>query len=309
VKQTSVIVERSLPFTRARFLEYLELMKPELTGLSVLTTLCGFYLASEGSLDAWLFAVVAVGSTLVGGGAGALNQYLERDYDARMKRTERRPIPSGRVTPTGALIYGVFVSALGLVLLTAFVNLLTGLLAALTIATYLFLYTPLKRYTTLNTLVGGVPGALPPVMGWVAVRNEITVEAVALFAILFFWQIPHFLSLAWMYRKDYARGGYKMLTVLDDDGSRTSVQLVACCGALIPASISLTLVGATGLLYSAGALFLGCGFLALGLLFAKFSGRTDGEAIIKRNYYSRQTFFASLAYLPALLLLMAIDKL
>ncbi|MEE9225341.1 MAG: heme o synthase [Bacteroidota bacterium] len=308
MKQSSVIVGRKLVLSRFRILEYLELMKPELTGLSVLTTLCGFYLASNGSFDFWLFGLTAIGTTLVGGGAGALNQYIERQHDARMRRTERRPLPSGRLMPGEVLVFGVTISIMGIFVLTAAANPLTGFLATLTITTYLFLYTPLKKVTPLNTLVGGVPGALPPVMGWVAVRNEITVEALILFAILFFWQIPHFLSLAWMYRKDYARAGYKMLTVVDEDGSRTSVQLLACSAALLPTSVALTFVGMTGFLYFVGALLLGAGFLAYAVLFAKFSGRPGGQALAKRNFYSRQTFFASLLYLPALLFLMTIDK-
>ena len=308
MRQSSEIVGRGLILTRFRVVEYIELMKPELTGLSVLTTLCGFYLASSGPFDFWLFVLTAIGATLVGGGAGALNQYIERQHDARMRRTERRPLPSGRVTPGEVLGFGTAISIAGIFLLTVVVNPLTGFLATLTITTYLFLYTPLKKITPLNTLVGGVPGALPPVMGWVAVRNEITVEAVILFAILFFWQIPHFLSLAWMYRKDYSRAGFRMLTVVDEDGSRTGVQLLVCSAALIPTGVALTFVGMTGFVYFAGALLLGGGFLVFAVLFAKFSGLPGGKALAKRNFYSRQTFIASLLYLPALLFLMAIDK-
>lgn len=308
MKESTEILGNGLVHARSRVLGYLELVKPELTGLSVLTTLCGFYLATNGSFDIWLFMWTAIGSSLVGGGAGALNQYVERIYDAQMRRTERRPLPSGRVSPTAALAFGITISTVGISLLAAATNLLTGFLAAVTITTYLFLYTPLKRITTLNTLVGGIPGALPPMMGWVAVRNEITVEPLILFAILFFWQIPHFLSLAWMYRKDYARAGFKMLTVVDEDGSRTSVQVLTCSAGLLPATIALTFVGMTGFLYLTGAVLLGVVFLTSGVLFAKSSGLSGGQALAKRNFYSRLVFFASLLYLPALMFLMAVDK-
>ena len=170
--------------SRAHMLDYLELMKPELTGLSVMTTLCGFYLATTGSFNGWLFFHTAIGTLLVGGGAGALNQYIERQYDALMKRTERRPLPAGRLLPFEVLMFGCFISIAGIVQLAFFANFLTGFLAVITWSTYLFLYTPLKRVTPFSTVIGGIPGALPPMMGWTAVRNEITIEPLILFAIL-----------------------------------------------------------------------------------------------------------------------------
>jgi len=193
--------------------------------------------------------------------------------------------------------------------LAFFVNHLTGFLALLTVSTYLFLYTPLKRMTPLATLAGCVPGALPPVMGWAAVKNEISVEAWILFGILFLWQIPHFLSLAWMYRKDYARAGFRLLTVVDPYGLRTSKQFLIYCSALIPVSISLSYVGATGNVYSTGALLLGIFFLIYAIRFAWCSHRNVGLAFSKANTYSRQLFFASLMYLPTLMFFMTIDKL
>ena len=295
--------------SRTRVLDYLELMKPELTGLSVLTTLCGFYLATSSAFNYWLFFHTAIGTLFIGGGAGALNQYIERSYDALMKRTERRPLPTGRLQPTEVLCFGIGISILGVLQLSLFVNILTGFLGALTWTTYLFLYTPLKRVTPLSTVVGGIPGAIPPMMGWAAVRNDVSLEAWILFAILFCWQMPHFFSLAWMYRKDYARAGFKILTVKDPFGEKTSRQIVWFASALLPASIAPALFGMTGSFSTIGALFLGVGFLAIGIILLRCSGHDNPEALGKVNFYSRKMFFASLIYLPALMLIMTFDKL
>ncbi len=294
--------------SRSRTRDYIELMKPELTSLSVLTTLCGFYLATTGSFDIWLFIHTAFGTALVGGGAGTLNQFIEREYDALMKRTERRPLPAGRMLPAEALLFGSLISVIGILELTLFVNPLTGFLATLTSITYLFLYTPLKRITPLSTVIGGIPGAIPPMMGWTAVRGTISLEAWILFAILFCWQMPHFFSLAWMYRKDYARAGFKMLTVIDEDGTRTGRQILVYCIALIPATLTTTILGFTGMLYFVSAAVFGVVFLIFAIFFTKYSGTLNTGAIAKVNYYSRRVFFASLLYLPALLILMSVDK-
>ena len=301
-------LDQGLVRPRWRVLDYIELMKPELTGLSVLTALCGFYLGNVVPLDISLCLSLAVGTLLVGGGAGALNQYLERDYDARMKRTENRPLPAGRVRPTEVFWFGVSISFAGISVLILTTNLLTGFLAALTITTYLFLYTPLKRLTPVCTWVGAIVGALPPMMGWTAVRNEVTLPAVVLFAILFFWQIPHFHSLAWLYRKDYLRAGFKMLTAVDENGSRTSVQILLSSAALIPISLGLTVFGVTGLFYLLGASFLGALFLACGILFARSSYQEGSSAFGRTNLYARRMFSASLLYLPALMVVIVIDK-
>jgi protoheme IX farnesyltransferase len=302
------ILDDGIIRVKSRLLSFVELMKPELTGLSVLTALCGFYLGTSGLLDFRLFLLAGIGTLLVGGGAGTLNQFVEREYDSMMRRTEKRPLPSGRVTPTEVLWFGITLSLVGIVLLALCLNLFTGFLATLTITTYLFLYTPLKRITPIATLVGGIPGALPPMMGWVAARNEISVPAVVLFAILFFWQIPHFHSLAWVYRKDYARAGFRMLTVLDADGTRTSRQMLLCTSALVPSSLGLALAGVTGNYYLIGALILGVAFLGYGVLFARVSGNGEASALAKSNVYAWRMFSASLLYLPALMILMTIDK-
>lgn len=298
----------SIHTSRSRFLDYIELMKPELTGLSVLTTLCGFYLGTTEQFNLLLFFATGFGTLFVGGGAGALNQYIERNYDAMMKRTEKRPLPAGRLQPLEVLLFGTVISIAGMFLLTFFVNPLTGFLAFVTFTTYIFLYTPLKRISPISTFIGGIPGALPPMMGWTAIRNEVSLEAWILFAILFFWQMPHFYSLGWMYRKDYARAGFKILPVLDKSGIRTSRQILFYCIALLPASIASSMIGLTGTISIVVALFLGAGFLLLSLPMMKFSTSTQPDSSNKINLYSRRVFFASLAYLPLLMIVMSFDK-
>ena len=296
------------PRILSRTIDYLALTKPELTGLSVLTALCGFYLGTPGPIDYWRFFHVALGTALVGGGAGALNQFIERGYDALMKRTERRPLPAGRLQPLEGLIFGCVASMLGIIDLCLFTNILTGFLAAATFATYIFLYTPLKRITPYSTLIGAVPGALPPVLGWAAARNEVNLGAALLFAIVFCWQMPHFLSLAWMYRRDYARAGFKILTVADPDGKRTSHEIVAYSIALVPVSLLPAFAGMTGLASMAGAIILSLAFLSISVMLSRHAGNPQTIIGGKFNSYSRRLFFASLVYLPSLLLLIALDK-
>jgi len=292
----------------SRIADYVTLAKPELTFLSVLTALCGFYLASD-SFDLFAFVWVGLGTLFLGGGAGALNQFIERDFDRMMKRTEGRPLPSGRLRPVTALRFGLSISFAGLLILFLATNVLTALLGLLTIGSYLFLYTPLKRLSPHSTLVGAIPGALPPLIGWAAASGTISRGGWILFFILFFWQMPHFLSLAWMYRKDYARAGYRMLTVLDPDGSRTSFHILVHCILLTCTSIVMSLAGLTGTMYAIGALVLGISFILFSLLFRRFSGKAAPAALAKSNQYSRYLFFASLLYLPALMFLMTVDKL
>jgi protoheme IX farnesyltransferase len=284
---------------RSRFADYLTLVKPELTFLSVITALGGFLFGAPEPVPALLLLHTLVGVGLVGGGAGALNQYLERKYDALMRRTENRPLPSGRLAPREVLFFGSSCSLLGILHLATFVNLLTGALAAVTVVTYLFLYTPLKRITPMATIIGGIPGALPPAMGWTAVRNSVSTEAAVLFAVLFFWQIPHFLSLAWMYRRDYARAGYRILTVLDADGSITGRHILAYCIGLIPTTLLPAVFGYVGLAYAVAAVILGVIFLISAVQF--FRSRT--------NLQARRVFTASLVYLPTLFAFMVADRL
>ena len=282
-----------------RAAEYLELTKPRLTSLVLLTTLVGFHAASRSPLDVRLLMHTLIGTALVVAGAAVLNQYLERDVDALMRRTAGRPIPSGRVAPEDALAFGVLLSIAGLLYLAAGVRLIAALLAALSLGAYLFAYTPMKRRTSLCTLVGGIPGALPPMIGWAAARGTLEGGAWILGAILFLWQQPHFLAIAWLYREDYAAAGLPMLPVVDDGGRSTGRQAMLYALALVPVSLLPVMHGYAGSSYFAGALLLGCLFFACGAALA--AARSHAAA--------RRLFLASLAYLPALLLCLALNKL
>lgn len=282
-----------------RGLDLLALTKPRITALVLVTTAVGFYLATRGAVDVALLLHTLLGTGLLAGGTNALNQYAEREPDARMRRTADRPIPSGRLSPGMALGFAAGISALGALYLAVAVNPLTALLGALALGMYVFLYTPLKRRTWWCTIVGAVPGAIPPMMGWTAVRGELEPLAWVLFGIVFWWQLPHFYAIAWIYRSDYARAGFPMLPVVDADGARTGRQIVASTLALIAVSVWTSVLGLTGALYLVGALALGATFLGFGLWLA---GRRSGPS-------ARRLFLASVVYLPALLLLMVVDKL
>jgi protoheme IX farnesyltransferase len=248
-------------------------------------------------VDIPLLLHTLLGTALVAGGTNALNQLRERDVDARMERTRRRPLPSGRVTPRAAGWFAAAISIAGVVYLGVAVNLLTAGLAALTLVSYVFLYTPLKRRTSLNTLIGAVPGALPIVGGWTAAGGSLDTAVAALFWILFLWQLPHFLALAWLYREDYRRGGFAMLSVDDPEGRATARMVLLYAVALIPVSLVPSLVGLTGALYFAGALILGALYAISGV--ALVFGVTRPRAW--------RVFAASIIYLPALLALLVID--
>ncbi len=289
----------TIALERSRFADFVTLTKPELTFLSVVTALAGALLAAPGTIPVGILVHVLLGTGLVGAGAGALNQFAEREYDGLMRRTEHRPLPSGRLLPWEALLFGVVASCLGIIDLAVFTNFLAAFLSGVTLVTYVFLYTPLKRITPWSTVIGGIPGALPPVIGWTAVTNDVTFGAVVLFAILFFWQMPHFFSLAWMYRKDYSRAGYKMLTVVDSSGTSTSIHIVAYSTLLLIASLLPGVFGYSGPLYVGVALLLGVGFIGTGIQLW----------ISRSNEAARRVFFSSLIYLPVLLFIMVVDKL
>ena len=281
------------------FADFCELVKARLTSLVLVTTLAGFYLGWDGPMDFVRLFNAMFGTALVAAGAGALNQLIERGPDALMHRTRERPLPAGRMKPDTALLIGFGLAAGGLLYLFFLVNTLSSALAALTMASYVFVYTPLKRVTTLNTLVGAVPGALPPVIGWAAARGTVGVEAGALFAILFFWQMPHFLAIAWMYREDYARGGFVMLTHEDEHGGATGRQAVNYSFALLLVSLTPSLLGMAGRGYFVGSFLLGAGMVYCAARMQLAPGRAQ----------ARQLFFASIIYLPLLLALLAWDKL
>ncbi len=287
----------ALAASPARVGDFLELTKPRITTLVLVTAAAGYAIGAGRGLDPAVFVALLSGTALVAGGASALNQYSERETDALMDRTRRRPLPSGRVTPPEALAFGLVLSAAGLVLLAA-IHPLTAVLGAAALTSYVLLYTPLKRLTSLCTVVGAVPGAIPPMMGWAAARGTLGLGAWALFAVLFLWQLPHFLAIGWIYREDYARGGFPMLPVMDKDGRSTGRQMMLYSAALLPVTL---LAGATA---SAGTGYLWSA-LALGLLF--FASST-GFAKTRSLGAARLLFLVSILYLPALLGLMVFDR-
>lgn len=275
-----------------------DLFKSRLTLLVLLTTLAGFYAASEGAMDFVLLGHTLLGTALIACGAAALNEWWERDLDAKMERTASRPLPAGEMTPNAVLIIGGSMCIGGLIHLALFVNPLTSLIGALTMISYVFVYTPLKTRTTLNTLVGAIPGGLPPLMGWAAARDQVSKEGWALFAIIFFWQLPHFLAIAWLYRDEYSKAGFVMLPSRDPSGERTGRQAVSHTLGLIPVSICPAIFGVSGVVYFFGALVMGMLFLLCAIRFSRELTRVR----------ARQLFFASILYLPLLFGLMALDK-
>ena len=299
MKATFEAPGRPLTLARSKAADFWELTKPRITLLVVLTALAGFYLGVRGAPDLGRLLNTLIGTALTAAGASALNMLLERDVDARMRRTRNRPLPAGRLKPGEALAFGVLLAAAGVLYLTLTVNRLSGLLAAATLVTYLFVYTPLKRKTSLCTVIGAAPGAVPIVGGWVGARGALGPEAWLLFAIVFFWQLAHFLALAWMYREDYARGELPMLPTLDPRGESTGRQIALNTLALLPVSLAPTVVGMVGPVYFFGALGLGLAFLGLSLRFAA----------APTNSFARQFYLASVIYLPALLALMLADRL
>ena len=283
---------------RDRVAAYLELTKPRITFLIVLTSAAGFCLASRARVDYLALLSAMAGIALLSSGIATLNQYMERDLDGLMRRTADRPLPSGRLLPWEALWFGVGLTALAEVYLAVLVNPLTALLGLTVIAAYLFGYTPLKTRTSLSTLVGAFPGAVPPLIGWTAARADISVEAWVLFAILFLWQFPHFLAIAWMYREDYSRAGILMLPVVEPEGRVTAQQIVLYTLMLLPVSLLPTVLGISGKFYL-------CGAIVLGLLFLYSSVRA---AFSKSRQQARRLLLASVLYLPLLFILMVLNR-
>ncbi len=288
----------SRPGTRERLADFVELTKPRVTSLVLVTTFVGFYLGSQGRIDLVLLLNTLLGTALVAAGTSALNQYVEREEDGLMLRTRRRPLPAGRMDPAHALAFAATVSVAGLLHLLLTVNRMTAALAALTLLSYVFVYTPLKRVSSLCTLVGAIPGALPPLGGWTAAQGGIAAGGIALFAILFVWQLPHSLSIAILYRDDYARGGFRVLPVVDPDGGTTGRQILAHCLVLLPLSLVPSVLAVAGVVYFYGA-------LVLGLLLTACAVPILIDATARA---ARRMLLASVAYLPILLGLMALDR-
>ena len=283
---------------RARVAAYVELTKPRITFLIALTSAAGFCLGARGSVDYVRFAHAMIGISLLSSGIATLNQFMERDLDRLMRRTADRPLPSGRLSALEALWFGLVLTMTAELYLGLFVNLLTAILGLTVIAGYLCVYTPLKTRTTLSTALGAFPGAMPPLMGWTAARGEIDIAAWVLFAILFLWQFPHFLAIAWMYREDYGRAGIRMLPVVEPDGRVTGQQIITYALMLVPVSLLPAILGISGRLYLIAA-------LVLGLLFLASSVRA---AISKSNQHARQLLLASVLYLPLLFGVMVLNR-
>lgn len=284
---------------RSRVSAFITLGKPGITRMILVSTAAGFFLASKGAVDFLLMVHTLIGTALVSLGSGALNHYHERDVDARMPRTKSRPIPAGLVSPGEALVFGYALAIVGLGYLLHFVNPLATLVVAATLVSYVYVYTPLKRRTTISTLVGAIPGALPIMAGWAGAGHGLELAAWVLFAILFLWQIPHFLALAWLYREDYRAGGLVMLSVDDDEGISTGRQIFNYTAGLVAVSVLPSVLGLTGTIYFVGAIALGIAFLGFG--FRILREPTPAHA--------RALFLASVTYLPLLLILMVVDKL
>jgi heme o synthase len=292
------ICELSAPHEESSWRDFYELIKPRMNLLILGTTTVGFSLAAR-TIDDWKRLPHAlVGTALCAASAAILNQLLEKQYDARMQRTANRPLPTGRISERHALFLGVATGILGGVYLLVFVNWLTALLGAATLTSYVLVYTPLKRMTTLNTIVGAIPGAVPPMMGWTAVTGSLATPAFALFGILFVWQIPHFLAIATLYREDYRRGGFRMLPVDDPDLRRTARQILLYSATLFPVSLFPVMAGVAGRIYTVSAVVLGVIFFAFA--FSCANRRTRAEA--------RRLFFASIIYLPVLLAILMMDQ-
>ncbi len=282
----------------ARLMDYVELAKLRLVSLTLLSAAVGFYLASPSSVDYGLMGMTILGAGLVAAGSMTLNQWMERVEDARMARTAQRPLPAGRMDAKHALLFGIVLSIAGLVVLWTAVNPAATLIAALILFSYVLAYTPLKKTTTFCTLVGAIPGALPPLIGAAAVEGIPSYKAWTLFATIFFWQMPHFLAIAWMCRKEYQAAGFQMLSVDDPDGSKVAGQILFNSMVLLPVSLMPAVVGLTGHIYFFGAFFLGVGMMLL-----------SAASLKKLDQNSRALFRASLLHLTVLLILMIVDKL
>jgi heme o synthase len=288
----------ALPATRSRAIDFVALGKPRLNLLVIVSALAGYIMGGGAAASPVLLLSMLVGTALVAGGASAFNQVIEREPDALMRRTRLRPLPDGRLHPAESLVFAGLASATGLFILAAGANVLSAAVALATLVSYAAIYTPLKRRTSFATVVGAIPGALPPVIGWAAATGTLSRGAWVLFGIVFLWQLPHFLAIAWIYRDDYARAGFPMLPVIEPDGRSTGRQAVVYTAGLLPLSLAPTLAGMAGAVYFASALVLTLLFLGLAIQFAQ----------TRSIPAARRLFFASILYLPVLWVLMIVGR-
>jgi protoheme IX farnesyltransferase len=288
----------AIPTTYSRTTDLVALAKPRLNLLVVVSAVAGYVMASGDTRDVWRLLCMITGTGLVAGGASAFNQIIEREPDGLMQRTRLRPMPEGRLSTREASVFGAVLSVAGLAILALGANLLSAAVAFATMASYVVVYTPLKRLSSFSTVIGAIPGALPPVIGWAAALDELSQGAWVLFGIVFLWQLPHFLAIAWIYREDYARAGFPMMPVIEPDGRSTARQAVIYSLALVPLSLAPTLVGMAGPIYFTGALVLTLVFAGLALKFATTRSIPD----------ARRLFFGSIIYLPLIWMLMIFDR-
>ncbi len=298
MKPQANIGESYVSIPKNRFADWATLIKIRISAFVVMSTMVGFVLGSESELNLTLMFHALLATFLTVGGTSALNQYLERDLDARMRRTADRPLPAGRLQAEQAFLLGLLMTAVGVLYLGMWVNWLTSLLAILTSIIYLCIYTPLKKKTTWNTMIGAVPGALPPVGGWAAARGEIGLEACILFVILFLWQFPHFYSIAWIYREEYSRAGFKMLSDKDAQGNRTARHVVFNSLILLPFSLLPALLGFTGPVYFYIAALMSLILLVFSISFARY----------RTNIRARRLLQATLIYLPTIWMVLVLDR-
>jgi heme o synthase len=294
---TIEIEDSRIDSARTRIAAFIELTKPRIAFLLVLTSAAAFYVGTKGSFDFVLFANTIIGITLLAFGVATLNQYIERDLDVLMKRTAQRPLPTGKVAPVEALVFGILQCAVAEVYLYTLVNPLTAILGLAVIIGYVLVYTPLKTRTSASTAIGAIPGALPPLMGWTAAANEITLPAWALFVMLFLWQFPHFLAIAWMYREDYAKAGILMLPVVEPSGKITARQIVIFALMLFPVGLAPFFFATAGIVYLVGASILGLWFLIESIRMAR----------AKTNASAKRLLLVSVIYLPLIFLLLVLD--
>ena len=276
--------------------DYLELSKSRIVLMVLITTAAGYLFAAK-HVDALLLLHTLIGTALVAAGTNALNQYVEREHDAKMNRTRTRPLPAGRIAPRSALLFSSAIAILGTLYLGLMVNWLTAALGAFTLTSYIFVYTPLKRVSTVCTIIGAVPGAIPPLMGWTAATNELTLGGWIVFGILFFWQLPHFMAISWLYREDYAKGGFIMTSTIDEHGRSVARQAILYTLALLPVSVAPAFLGMNGVVYLAGAVLAGGALLAATIRF--YGDRTTKNA--------RSVFMISNLYLLTVMLLLVVN--
>ena len=294
---TAEIQDTKVIGLKEKLAAFLELTKPRIAFMLVLTSAAGFYLGSKGNFDFALFINSAIGITLLAFGVATLNQFIERRTDALMERTARRPIPTNKVSPTEALVFGLILTVSAEIYLAVLVNPLTAVLGLVVIVGYVLLYTPLKTKTSASTAIGAIPGAMPPLMGWTSSANEITLGAWVLFALLFLWQFPHFLAIAWMYKEQYRKAGILMLPVVEKEGKLTAIQIVTFTLMMLPISIAPFFIGVAGYVYLVGASVLGLWFLYTSIQTAR----------AKSVEQARKLLLVSVLYLPVIFALMVFN--